>query len=93
LQLDQPLTREMLDTVRPVPEPGPEPDVDWVDHVETDPIRARESFVLGWFPAEGTEPAEEESTAGEPGDLPEALATFHRLAASARRSTDSTTRC
>ncbi|GAA3581943.1 hypothetical protein GCM10022419_074370 [Nonomuraea rosea] len=45
--------------------------------METDPIRALEAFVLGWFPAE--EP-EEESTAGELGDLPEALAAFHRLA-------------
>lgn len=49
------------------------------DHVESDPIRALESFALGWFPAEGTEPAEE-STAAEPGDLPPSLAAFHRLA-------------
>ncbi|WP_143044093.1 hypothetical protein [Nonomuraea jiangxiensis] len=54
--------------------------MDWVDHVETDPIRALESFVLGWFPAEETEPAEEESTAGDLNNLPEALAAFHRLA-------------
>lgn len=46
----------------------------------TDPIRALESFVLGWFPAEEAESAGKESTAGEPGDLPEALAAFHRLA-------------
>ncbi|WP_328664233.1 hypothetical protein [Streptomyces sp. NBC_00328] len=80
LRLDQPLTREMLDAVRPVPAPGSVPTVDWVDHVETDPIRALESFVLGWFPAEEAEPAGEESTEGEPDDLPEALAGFYRVA-------------
>lgn len=78
LELDQPLSRAMLDAVRPVPPPGPVPDAEWVDHVETDPIRALESFVLGWFPAEETEPAED--TVGEPGGLPEALAAFRRLA-------------
>ncbi|MFJ5842304.1 hypothetical protein ACIQGO_37130 [Streptomyces shenzhenensis] len=80
LELDQPLTREMLDAVRPVPVPGPVPTVDWVDHVKTDPIWALESFVLGWFPAEVTEPAEEEGVADELGDLPLSLAAFHCLA-------------
>ncbi|KOV98673.1 MULTISPECIES: hypothetical protein [unclassified Streptomyces] len=80
LELDQPLSRVMLDAVRPVPAPGPVPGVEWVDLVETDPIKALESFVLGWFPAEETKPAEDGSTAGEPGSLPESLAAFHRLA-------------
>ncbi|MFD7482992.1 hypothetical protein [Streptomyces mirabilis] len=80
LELDRPLSREMLDVVRPVPAPGPVPGVDWVDHVETDPIRALESFVLGWFPAEETEPAQDRGAAGEVSHLPEALAAFHRLA-------------
>ncbi|MEV5986335.1 hypothetical protein AB0L85_15110 [Streptomyces sp. NPDC052051] len=80
LELEQPLTREMLDAVRPVPASGPVPGVDWVDHVETDPIRALESFVLGWFPTEEAEPAGEESMEDEPKDLPQALAAFHRLA-------------
>ncbi|WP_432975898.1 hypothetical protein [Dactylosporangium sp. CA-233914] len=80
LELDQPLTREMLDAVRSIPAPGPVPGVEWVDLVETNPIQALESFVLGWFPAEEHEPAEEESTAGELDNLPEALAAFHRLA-------------
>ncbi|WP_217554678.1 hypothetical protein [Streptomyces sp. GbtcB6] len=80
LELDKPLTRRLLDAVRPVPAPGPVPGTDWVDHVETDPIRALESFILGWFPAEATEPTEEASAAGEPEDLPEALTAFHRLA-------------
>ena len=61
-------------------EPGPVPGVEWVDHVETDPIRALESFVLGWFPAEKVAPAEMDSAADEVENLPEALAVFHRLA-------------
>src|SRR3954469_16736786 len=44
LKLDRPLTRELLDAVRPVPAPGPVPGVEWADHVETDPIQALESF-------------------------------------------------
>ncbi|MFF0171369.1 hypothetical protein [Streptomyces prasinus] len=54
--------------------------MDRVDHVETDPIRVLESLVLGWFPAEEAESAGKESAAGEPDDLPEASAAFHRLA-------------
>ncbi|WP_418955903.1 hypothetical protein [Streptomyces tritici] len=78
LCLDEPLTREVLDTVRPVPAPGRAPaPVDWVDQVDTDPVRALESFVLAWFPE--TEPAGGTATAGHD-DLPEPLAAFHRLA-------------
>ncbi|MFE1292754.1 hypothetical protein [Streptomyces sp. NPDC058751] len=80
LELDQPLSRAMLDAVRPVPEPGPVPGVGWVDHVETDPVRALESFVLGWFPTEETEPAKEATAEGDLDALPTALAAFHRLA-------------
>ncbi|MEO3742307.1 hypothetical protein [Plantactinospora sp. B5E13] len=80
LELYEPLTRDMLDAVRPVPPPGAVPGVEWVDHVETDPSQALESFVLGWFSAEEYEPAESESAAGELDHLPEALAAFHRLA-------------
>jgi hypothetical protein len=80
LELDRPLTREMLDAVRPVRAPGPVPVVEWVDHVESDPVRALRSFVLGWFPADEPEPAEEEGPVAELENLPEALAAFHRLA-------------
>ncbi|WP_219471534.1 hypothetical protein [Nonomuraea rhizosphaerae] len=54
--------------------------MDWVHLVETNPLQALEAFVLGWFPAEKTEPTAEERTADKLGDLPEALAAFHRLA-------------
>ncbi|MFK0253733.1 hypothetical protein [Streptomyces sp. NPDC090445] len=83
LELDQPLSRPVLDAVRPVPAPGPVPGVEWVDLVPVDPIRALESFVLGWFPAEetATATADSKGTAGEPdGRLPEALTAFHHLA-------------
>ncbi|MEU2601903.1 hypothetical protein ABZ669_33135 [Streptomyces hirsutus] len=46
MKLAQPLARQVLDAVRPVPASGPVPGVDWVDHVEADPIRALESFAL-----------------------------------------------
>ncbi|MEV5281876.1 hypothetical protein [Streptomyces sp. NPDC051993] len=78
LMFSQPLTREVLDAVRPVPSPGPVPGVDWVDLVESDPIRALESFVLGWFSE--AESVADETTAIELDNLPEALAAFHRLA-------------
>ncbi|SEE37090.1 hypothetical protein SAMN05216532_7961 [Streptomyces sp. 2231.1] len=81
LKLDKPLTREVLDAVRPVPEPGPVPGVDWVGHVESDPIRALEAFVLGWFPAEAAGSIGERTNEGEqPDDLPEALTAFYSVA-------------
>ncbi len=80
LELDRPMSRGMLDAVRPVPVAGPVPGVDWVDDVEGDPVRALESFVLGWFPAEDEAEEAEAGSAEESGVLPEALASFHRLA-------------
>ncbi|MFE7528019.1 hypothetical protein ACFU7Y_20215 [Kitasatospora sp. NPDC057542] len=79
LEFDQPLSRAALDAVRPVRAIGPVPGVGWVGHVESDPIRALESFALGWFPADQVE-ASGNDGAGAQGDLPEALAAFHRLA-------------
>ncbi|MFJ9446997.1 hypothetical protein ACIRRH_34885 [Kitasatospora sp. NPDC101235] len=80
LEFDQPLSREVLDAVRPVRAVGPVPAVDWVDHVEADPIRALESFALGWFPADQAGADGNGGAAGGREDLPEALAAFHRLA-------------
>ncbi|MFJ3860407.1 hypothetical protein ACIPRL_29785 [Streptomyces sp. NPDC090085] len=67
LELDQPISRAVLNAVRPVPAPGPVSGVEWVDSVPDDPVRALESFVLGWFPAD------EAPTAGpaSPGPRPE----------------------
>ncbi|MFJ6384635.1 hypothetical protein ACIQI7_32095 [Kitasatospora sp. NPDC092039] len=81
LEFDQPLSRAALDAVRPVRAVGPLPAVDWVDHVETDPIQALESFALGWFPADQAGASGNGGAAArQAGDLPEALAAFHRLA-------------
>ncbi|WP_406292190.1 hypothetical protein [Embleya sp. NBC_00896] len=56
------------------------PGVEWVAHVETDPIRALESFVTGWFPAERPEVGEGTSGADGLGDMPAALTALHRFA-------------
>ncbi|MFF8410602.1 hypothetical protein [Streptomyces omiyaensis] len=56
------------------------PPIDWIDHVGTDPIRALEMLVLGWYPAEEVKPALEAPTDEELANLPPSLAAFHRLA-------------
>ncbi|GHJ97950.1 hypothetical protein SNE510_74690 [Streptomyces sp. NE5-10] len=58
----------------------PVPSLDWIDHVDTDPIRALEMLVLGWYPAEEVEPNLEAPTDEELAGLPPSLAAFHRLA-------------
>ena len=54
--------------------------VDWVDHVDTDPVRALEMLVLGWYPAEDAPPDPDAPTDDVLALLPPALAAFHRLA-------------
>ncbi|MFI9211536.1 hypothetical protein ACIGW7_25865 [Streptomyces sp. NPDC053253] len=58
----------------------PLPSLDWIDHVDTDPIRALEMLVLGWYPAEEVEPGTEAPTDEDLAGLPPSLAAFHRLA-------------
>ncbi|MFI8515910.1 hypothetical protein ACIGHB_32800 [Streptomyces sp. NPDC085460] len=67
--------------------PGPDasfeqplPAVDWIDHVDTDPIRALELLVLGWYPAEDSPPDPDAPTDDAVALLPPPLAAFHRLA-------------
>ncbi|MFJ5899003.1 hypothetical protein ACIQFZ_26845 [Streptomyces sp. NPDC093064] len=62
------------------PSSGPLPPVDWIDHVDTDPVRALEMLVLGWYPAEEAEPDPKALADDELARLPPALAAFHRLA-------------
>ncbi|MFD0375033.1 hypothetical protein [Streptomyces sp. NPDC127112] len=76
LRIDPPLSRELLKKVRPPGTPPSLPSLDWLDHVETDPGRAVELFVTGWYP-HGTEP---HPAAAIPGSVPQALADFYRLA-------------
>ncbi|MFD3466296.1 hypothetical protein ACFWWM_08000 [Streptomyces sp. NPDC058682] len=76
LRIDPPLSRELLDKVRP---PGTQPalpGLGWLDHVETEPGRALELFVTSWYPNK----AEPRPAAAIPGSVPPALAGFYRLA-------------
>ncbi|MEU9994193.1 hypothetical protein [Streptomyces sp. NPDC050848] len=54
--------------------------IDWIDHVDTDPVRALEMLVLGWYPAEDAPPNPDAPTDDVLALLPRALAAFHRLA-------------
>ncbi|MFI8251968.1 hypothetical protein [Streptomyces filamentosus] len=54
--------------------------VEWVDHVDTDPVRALEMLVLGWYPAEDAPPDPDAPTDDVLALLPPARAAFHRLA-------------
>lgn len=76
LRIDPPLSDETLALVRP---PGPAPDnlpgLRWLDHVDTDPGRALESFVTGWYPAV----AGPHLPTRVPGSVPRALRDFCRL--------------
>ncbi|MGW5129454.1 hypothetical protein ACWEQ7_36495 [Streptomyces sp. NPDC004069] len=77
LRISQPLSREILDRVRPPAIPPPLPAVAWLDYVHTNPGQALERFLTSWYPATSTQaPA-----ADMPGSVPRALADFHRLAA------------
>ncbi|MFC7979174.1 hypothetical protein ACFUT3_28565 [Streptomyces cinereoruber] len=59
---------------------GPPLSVEWVDHVDTDPVRALEMLVLGWYPAEDAPPDPDAPADDVLALLPKALAAFHRLA-------------
>ncbi|MFE1877008.1 hypothetical protein ACFW9N_40195 [Streptomyces sp. NPDC059496] len=76
LCIDPPLSRELLDKVRPPGTPPALPSLGWLDHVETEPGRALELFVTSWYPTE----AEPRPAAAIPGSVPPALADFYRLA-------------
>ncbi|MFD9409709.1 hypothetical protein ACFWBN_22210 [Streptomyces sp. NPDC059989] len=51
LRLGSPLTREVLDRVRPPRPPVNLPGLDWLRHVNGDRAAALEEFVTGWYPA------------------------------------------
>ncbi|MFF0390763.1 hypothetical protein ACFYS8_19045 [Kitasatospora sp. NPDC004615] len=77
LAIDPPLSREILDIVRPTVAPPGLPGLGWLDHVDSEPGWALELFVTGWHP-EAVEP----QAVGEiPRSIPPALADFYRLAA------------
>ncbi|MGW5640880.1 hypothetical protein [Streptomyces sp. NPDC003832] len=77
LRIDPPLSRELLDTVRPPTAPPHPRGLDWLDHVRTAPGLALESFVTGWYPAQAETRLADIAI---PGSVPDALADFYRLA-------------
>lgn len=76
-QISPPLSRDVLDRVRPPVAPPPLPGVDWLGDVRTAPGRALESFLTGWYPVTAPRGA----VTDVPGSIPGALADFYRLAA------------
>ncbi|WP_344323728.1 hypothetical protein [Streptomyces macrosporus] len=77
LRISPPLSREVLDRVRPPVTPPPPPVPGWLGDVRANPGRALERFLTAWYPVASTR----EPTADIPGSLPRALAGFYRLAA------------
>ncbi|GAB1820054.1 hypothetical protein [Herbidospora sp. RD11066] len=76
LWIDQPLSVEMLDRVRPPSTPTALPGLEWLEHVNGDRATALRLFVEGWHPA----PAPSAKPVASAGNVPAALAEFYRLA-------------
>ncbi|WP_155356527.1 hypothetical protein [Acrocarpospora macrocephala] len=76
LWIDQPLSVEVLDRVRPPSTPTALPRLEWLEHVNGDRATALRLFVEGWHPAPA--PAAESVAPSVP--VPVALAEFYRLA-------------
>ncbi|MFD8754634.1 hypothetical protein ACFV0O_27160 [Kitasatospora sp. NPDC059577] len=76
LRIDPPLSCELLGTVRPSATSPSLPSLDWLDHSVSEPGKALELFITGWYPESGEPPA----VAEIPRSIPPALADFYRLA-------------
>ncbi|MFV2117070.1 hypothetical protein ACE14D_00865 [Streptomyces sp. Act-28] len=76
LRINPPLSREVLDWVRPTATAPPLPAVDWLGDVQTNTGQALKRFLTNWYPA--THP--QEPVAGVPDSVPRALADFYHLA-------------
>ncbi|WP_143078853.1 hypothetical protein [Nonomuraea pusilla] len=76
LRVEPPLSRDVLDRVRPPGTPTTLPGLDWLDHVDDDRATALRLFIEGWYPP--PDPDEEPDTPSVV--VPEALAAFYRLA-------------
>ncbi|MEV5920060.1 hypothetical protein AB0N42_20535 [Streptomyces pseudogriseolus] len=77
LRLEAPLSRELLDRVRPPLPPGHVPDLRWLGNVNGDRETALEQFVTGWYP---TEDATESPVGDSASRLPGGLRQLYRLA-------------
>ncbi|MFJ7496831.1 hypothetical protein ACIQZB_37915 [Streptomyces sp. NPDC097727] len=72
LRFEAPLSRELLNRVRPPLPPGSMPGLEWLTHVSDDRAAALEQFVTGWYPAVGaaeSEPLISDSVSRLPGGL------------------------
>ncbi|MCG8969075.1 hypothetical protein [Streptomyces sp. CL12-4] len=79
LRLDTPLSRPILDRVRPTA-PAPDlPGLGWLEHVDGDRAAALEQLVTGWYPAAGQPPHPSPGPAGAL-SLPAGLQQLYRLA-------------
>ncbi|MFF8798121.1 hypothetical protein [Streptomyces globisporus] len=76
LRLEAPLSRELLNRVRPPLPPVDLPGLGWLRHVNGDRAAALEQFVTGWYPAAGAT----ESPSCSPSRLPGGLRQLYRLA-------------
>ncbi|MFI1355252.1 hypothetical protein ACH4TV_17025 [Streptomyces sp. NPDC020898] len=77
LRFETPLSRELLNRVRPPIAPVDLPDLEWLREVNGDRAAALEHFVTGWYPAAGTA---ESPSPGSPSRLPGGLRQLYRLA-------------
>ena len=71
LRFDSPLTRDLLDQLRPPLSPEELPDLEWIHHVNSDRSTALTQFVTDWYPADvgPTEPLPARSRSPLPGSL------------------------
>ncbi|MFE7860203.1 hypothetical protein [Streptomyces sp. NPDC057403] len=90
LRFEAPLSRELLNRVRPPLPPEHLPDLEWLGNVNGDRAAALEQFVTGWYPsADATESPSSDSSSRLPGRLrqlyrlakqrPAALGTQNRI--------------
>ncbi|MER5757820.1 hypothetical protein [Streptomyces sp. NPDC002082] len=77
LRFEAPLSRQLLNRVRPPRSPVDRPGLEWLRNVNGDRAAALEQFVTGWYPAAG---ATEPPATCSPSRLPAGLKQLYRLA-------------
>ncbi|MEU1620076.1 hypothetical protein ABZ479_22585 [Streptomyces sp. NPDC005722] len=79
LRPDPPLSKSLLERVRPPHPPAQLPALEWLRHVNDDRVTALEQFVAGWYPA--TVGTADPACVGMPSAaLPDGLRQLYRLA-------------
>ncbi|MFE1414357.1 hypothetical protein ACFW6F_26700 [Streptomyces sp. NPDC058746] len=82
LRLDSPLSRDLLDRVRPPLPPDDLPGLEWLRQVNGDRSAALEDFITGWYPPLTTSESDgaRRATTRTAPHLPDGLRQLHRLA-------------